>query len=291
MKLGTKTLTAGATMIAIGSWATSAQAGILTALQNNVGESLQYKFTAGTTEANTWAGTNESTWGVGKLTDVILTGSGNPIWAAGDDDEEITFILYGIADAQVSGSAPNVNIWNVGATGGDADGFIHIDFYVDSFATSDTDFTIDGPADRTAFGSSGDWTDGTLLMQWVLDPGTVGDLGDGGFDESLATLFQQVQASSLPTEGSGQFYASCVSANLICSTLDTNMFTTTVGGQSDFEGQFTLENQPRGLWDGDVNDPVEAFAQDVPEPATTGLLGLGVLALAGLRRLRRGSNT
>src|SRR5690606_14490239 len=148
------------------------------------------------------------------------------------------------------------------------DGMIHIDFYM----MDGTDPVRSGaitPASRTGFNSVAGLTDvGTALMSWVLVPGDINNTGD-----TTTTLSQYVNASVLPTTGSGHFLADCVSGagcDLFGeNTQQLNGLTSLFG---DFRGAFTLQSCaptanspcPNGLFQngfaGFINDPAVAAA-------------------------------
>jgi PEP-CTERM motif-containing protein len=247
------------------------------------------QFNGYSTETNTTVGTDETTWGAGFVTSIFKTGSpGTSFYNIGAGGDKIGFMIYGIADASITGSSPNFQIYNVGCAGGPCDGNIHIDFYDlppgtnTNFGTGATDLK---PSDRTGFSSFTGITGGSLYMSWELTPGKV-TLDDPTtlFDETLATLFQNVNSATLPASGDGKFFAECV-AGPACPFFENNAF---VGG-ADFDGRFTLEADSASGWGGNISDPVRTNVQAVPEPATLGLLGVGLL-FAGFVSNRRKKN-
>ena len=199
---------------AFGLAASSASAGAI----SQVAGPFEIKYNGVTTEdwkggtigSTTITNGNESTFGIGEITTIQNTNNGSFLFVDNliPTGQRIFFVLYGIADAQINGSGP-VDIYNVGCTGGSCDGKIHVDFYAVPNATPDVRNLAD--TNRTGFSTFTGITDtGTKIMQWVLEPGAHADLGDGGFDESTASLFQTVSSSSLPATGGGNFFASCV---------------------------------------------------------------------------------
>ena len=94
---------------------------------------VNIKMTGLTTNFSTWAGTNENTWGVGAVTQIL--GTGGKSWSAGlSDGSYLYFMIYGISDMSVvDAGSGNKNIYSVGAKnnglGGPADNLIHLDIY------------------------------------------------------------------------------------------------------------------------------------------------------------------
>jgi hypothetical protein len=262
----------------------------------NIGGPAEIKYNGVTTED--FAGTygNESTFGVGYVTTIQKIGGGSPFLFVDNlvpTGERLFFVLYGMADAQISPAGPGVNIWNEGCTGGPCDGKIHIDFYAVPNGSIDPRELAN--TNRTAFDAFTGITDiGTAIMKWTLDTGAAPNAGDGGYDESTSQLFQTATSATLPATGVGNFFASCVSfvGADECGQFDTNFFTTHSGVQSDFLGLFDLRERDPILnpevdasWDGLIHDPV--IARAIPEPTTLGLLGLATLGFGFLARRRK----
>lgn len=254
---------------------------------------VEFKFAGFSTEQNTTAGSNESTWAVGNVTSI--TDGFNNLWASGDDGDRLTFVMSGIADLSTTGAGP-FSIYNHGATGGiGPDGKIHINIYLDTGPVTVADVS-GGPGARTDFYNYPTLTDGSLWLALELVPGIVVDDPATALDEgALATLAQTAALTTSPTSGSGIFYASVVGGSA-AGTFDSNGFTTLLGTQADMLGQFDFKpalTTPGcaggpvnpGCWENVLNDPVLGFAI-VPTPAPILLLGLGALCAALVSRRR-----
>ncbi len=243
----------------------------------------------------------ENTFTLGSVTSI--TDGFNNIYSQGDNGEFLTFMTYGISDFSIIPNGPNLDIYSVGATAagaGDpkADGFIHIDVYIDGAAAPNANTT--GPNDRSGYDSYPGITDGALYLSLILVPGiALDDPSTPAIDESLATLFTNASAATSTSTGDGSFLAE-VTGGIAAAQFDTN-------GQAfgaDFFGQFDFSPNPAAVcqtslanplgsanpecFDNVSNDPVRGrtAAQQVPEPATLALLGAGLFGLASMKRRR-----
>jgi len=270
------------------------------------GASLNFKYTGVTAERQTpLPGTAtfgnslntldgfyyETTFGAGYVTQIV--DKNNPsttYWMTGQNNQTISFFLYGIADKSSAPNGTGFNLNNIGCTApaDGCDGSIHIDFYLDNTtATGGTNPAFFGPGGvgpsaRCGTACLPGITDGSLLMSWVLAPG-------GSPTDPLATLFQDVLSLTLPTNGLGDFLANCV-AGPECALFNTAVIPDpTTGATANFFGQFTLQTPPPGTitngWGGLISDPV--LTSVIPEPATLTLFGAGLLGLGALRLRKR----
>lgn len=251
-----------------------------------------------TSSAYTTVGSNEHTWGIGHL-ESITSFSNMTQWIAGTGEGYLYYMMYGMADQSIIANNSNgFDIYNIGATGGMADGAIHLDLYFSPTKIASIDqFKNANPGDRTGYDSYSAYaglgpaylklTFG-LGIQQVDRPETI------GIDESLATLVQDVNGQTLPASGDGKFFLDVVGGTA-AAQWDTN-------GQAlghDMSGNFTLRpnfgqfNNPNcteamvmnnTCFAGLINDPI--ITSKVPEPASLALFGLGLAGLAGLRRRR-----
>lgn len=266
------------------------------------GTQFEMKFSGRTTENRPLPGPGtglETTWGVGYVNE--FQNKDNPsqkLWQGSSGafgNASVTYIIYGIADGQITSSGSTFSIFNVGCTvGGTCDGKIHIDFYIDEAGVGGTNPGFTNPANGAGARVGNllnEFTDDTLLMRWELIPGIVpvDDLLTP-YDERDTVLLQTVTSASLPASGSGIFFANCVSGPG-CDILGVQPTTWTDLGSpvvADLFGRFNLvptgaAEQANG-WFGDTFDPVRGVT--VPAPASLLVFGAALVGLAGMGRRR-----
>lgn len=254
-----------------------------------------------TTESNTITTTNETTWGVGAITQILGTGEGvGNDWTAGlSDGSYLYYMIYGIADQNIVANGSNFDIYNIGATGGPADGLIHLDVYrtTTKITSLDKNFNAN-PANRTGFSSYSSLNGLESYLQLTFAQGkqlvNVAGGTNATADETLATLVQQATGTNLPADGKGSFFADVVGGTAM-SQWNTNglfghdmdgKYTLSTNGVSQGSGTCTdAQVRANTCFTGLINDPIRA--NKIPEPGSLALFGLALAGLAGVSRRKQ----
>ncbi len=237
------------------------------------------------TGVNNAAGSTEATWGLGAI--VSIQGTGGQIWQPGAPASGGTYLyymIYGVADqGPATQYGPIYELNNVGATGGAADGQIHLDVYESNtpITALNSNFSA-SPGTRTGFSTDSLFTGLVPYLELDFVPGI-------NNSDPSALMTQVLDTDSTITSGSGDFFANVVGGTAAAQ------WTTSVG--PNVSGQFTFS--PNGAANGngtctaaqvtantcfqeEFDDPIHASL--VPEPGSIALFGLGLAALAAMRR-------
>lgn len=238
----------------------------------------------------------ESTFAAGYMTSINELGNASNIfWQQGQNNQSISFMMYGVGDASSSpgngGFGKRVYSKGCDNLAFGCDGLIHLDFYIDKLAGgTNPGFGLGGlkASDRDSFNRIKGITDGELLMSWVFRPGLisapVSGLSDLNYDPTQTTLVQEQDGLPTPAFGTGTYLADCVGGPA-CLYFRTG----TNNGGTDFFGINTMTRLlstsmvGQNGWSYRLADPVIAQVE-LPEPAMLALLAAGLLGLAGVRR-------
>ena len=159
---------------------------------------LEIKLGGLTTETKLTSGTNESTWGIGYL-ETITSFDNASKWIAGTDDGYLYYMIYGVSDLSViRNPSMGFDIYNVGATGGVADGKIHLDIYYSPTKIAAIDQQKNAnPNGRTGFDSYASYAAlGPAYLKLTFGEGIqTSDRSETAVDERNSTLVQHTQGA------------------------------------------------------------------------------------------------
>lgn len=236
-------------------------------------------------------GIREASFGAGYMTSIHELGNpANQLWRSGQDNQSISFMMYGAADAAVLPvpGSPAHQVFGTGCThiAFGCDGKIHLDFYLDKLSGgTNPGFGIGGirASQRQGFRQLGGITDGELLMRWEFIPGLLASAPGG----TAVTLVQQLSGVTSPSSGFGSFLARCTGGPA-CAYFSNSM----QQGGADFYGTNTMTSIMaltaigQNGWSARLSDPVIAQVA-LGQPATLALLPVGAAMLLLVRRRRQ----
>lgn len=236
------------------------------------------------------SGIREASFAAGYMSSISELGNpANQLWHAGQDNQSISFMMYGAGDAlSIPGAGAYGNqVLGSGCTNAafGCDGKIHLDFYLDKLVGgTNPGFGLGGlkASQRQGFDRLGGITDGELLMRWEFVPGLINQLAGG----PAITLYQHLNGMTSPSSGYGSYLARCV-GGVACQYFRTS----SQQAGADFYGTNTmtqllaLSTFGQNGWITRLSDPVIAQVA-LAQPSGAWLLPLGLAILLALRRQR-----
>lgn len=243
--------------------------------------------------------TRESAFGAGYMTSINeVDNPANSYWQQGQNNQSISFMMYGANDASESPGTGGTGkrVYSAGCSNAafGCDNKIHLDFYLDKLVGgTNPGFGAGGlkASDRQSFNQIKGITDGQLLMSWEFTPGLVtgpvAGMSNLGFDPLRTTLFQEVNGLPVPAYGTGTYLAKCTSGPA-CLYFRTSG----QAGGADFFGINTMTALAassaifKNGWSSRLADPVVAQVE-LPLPGVLSLLAAGLLGMAGTATRRR----
>ncbi|MCE3263011.1 MAG: hypothetical protein K0R43_2090 [Pseudoduganella sp.] len=238
------------------------------------------------------SGIAESSFGAGYLTGIYEQDHPTrQLWRSGQDNQSISFMMYGAATALVlPGPGPFGNqVHGTGCTNAafGCDGKIHLDFYLDKLVGgSNPGFGVGGikTSQRQGFDRLGGFTDGQLLMRWEFVPGLVAAASNG----PSVTLYQQLSGITSPSAGYGSYLARCAGGPA-CAYFRTGSQQAGADffGSSAMASLLAMSAIGQNGWSTRLTAPVVAQVA-LPLPTGAWLFPLGLGALLAVHRRQRG---
>lgn len=245
-------------------------------------------YLARSSDTSAMPGIRETSFGAGYMSSIHELGNpANQLWRSGQDNQSISFMMYGAGDAAIlpmAGSAAH-QVLGTGCThlAFGCDGKIHLDFYLDKLSGgTNPGFGIGGikASQRQGFNRLGGITDGALLMRWEFVPGLSAAAPSG----SPVTLYQQLNGVTSPATGFGSYLARCVGGPA-CAYFSNGM----QQAGADFYGTNTMTSilaltaVGQNGWTARLSDPVMAQVT-LDQPPPIALLPIGAAIICLLRR-------
>jgi len=218
----------------------------------------------------------------------IKTPAATTLWFDTKEGQELVGVLYGLDDDNWS-TDPATGELTINSIGG------HMDIYLQDAGILNPTL---GPAGITGgYGSGvyttmGDHASSTLWLSADLVTGILSNNGNGADDH--ITFHNELSGITNPFTGDGSFYMS-VTGGSQYDIFNHNGFGGGVADNgsiipiSDLWAQFDSESPGDFGWLTNSEDPVEGYANPIPEPATMTLFGMGLLGLAIAGRKKRWS--
>lgn len=221
------------------------------------------------TNAQTGAFDDGDIWGIFSIAAIQNASTGVTSWVRGQDGQYLTGMYGGLKDYAVETTGGIVQTQFSYMNGG------WLDMYLNTVDYTPTLTPAGRTGDRTYTGITG----GELALSTMFAGSSVAGLP---YSYVASTNIQSVQ-------GAGSGYLD-VTGGTLAAQLDTDAMIDTAGGKRDlFFGvkyDDSAFNASQNGWRVTGSGDAKGLANEVPEPGSLALLGLGMIGIAGLRKLR-----